>query len=70
MATSLDLDGFADFGFGKFVIFGHEGFLALFPFGMQLNAVDRADDFASRLVVVPDTLRARIGVDDVNGLSH
>jgi hypothetical protein len=37
---------------------------------VQFNAVNRAHDFALRLIVVADALRAGLGVDDINGLAH
>ena len=67
MANHLSFGGFR---LSEFVIFRHEGFLSLFPLRMQLNAVDRTDDFALRLVVVTHALRTCIRVDDVDRLAH
>lgn len=52
------------------MVLGHESVLAFFPLRVQFNALDRTNDLALRLVVMPHALSALVRVDDIKLLSH
>ena len=52
------------------MILCHQGILAFFPLRMQLDALDRANHLALRLVVVANAFSAFVGIDDIKLLSH
>lgn len=52
------------------MIFVEERLGAFFKLGVHFDAIDRADDLALRLVVVPDALCTRTWIDDVNLCAH
>lgn len=55
---------------GQAFVFRHQCILAFFPLWVQLNAFNRADDLALRLVMMPDTLGAFVRVDDIKLIPH
>ena len=52
------------------MILCHQGILAFFPLRMQLDALDRANHLALRLVVVANAFSAFVGIDDIKLLTH
>ena len=55
---------------GQAFVFRHQCVLAFFPLWVQLDAINRTDDLALRLVMMPDTLCAFIWVDDIKLVPH